>query len=296
MTNRNFRLDFAKRLAFFICTAIICMLVASVLMAIVTHGSLDTPRLRVATVIQDLIMFVLPPVICAVVFTRDPTGFLCVERSPTLLRTVVAIAAMVCSIPAMNFIISANEQMHLPAPMSGVEEWMRESEMRAAEAVKMLMGGSGPGALLLSVMIVGILAGFSEEIFFRGGLQRILATRPMNPHIAIWTTAFIFSAIHVQFFGFFPRLLLGAFFGYLLHWSGSLWLPVICHTVNNSLVALATWLNSRGNDVLAPLNDTGTSPSFHWPWIVVSVVTTALLIYMLVRLREPKGVAGCCSR
>ncbi|MDE6491112.1 MAG: CPBP family intramembrane metalloprotease, partial [Muribaculaceae bacterium] len=120
------------------------------------------------------------------------------------------------------------------------------SEERARALTATLMGGGSVMDLIMGLLVVGVLAGVSEELFFRGALQRLLMTRPMNPHVAIWITAVIFSVFHFQFFGFFPRMLLGAFLGYAAWWSGSLWVPVVVHALNNMLVVLASWLKETG--------------------------------------------------
>ena len=78
------------------------------------------------------------------------------------------------------------------------------------------MAGATVPSLIVSVLIVGVFAGFSEELFFRGAMQRIMMSTRLNLHVTIWVVAVIFSLFHFQFFGFMPRLLLGAYFGYLL--------------------------------------------------------------------------------
>ncbi len=68
--------------------------------------------------------------------------------------------------------------------------------------------------------------------------------------MGIWVSAILFSALHMQFYGFFPRMLLGAFFGYLLLWSGSLWLPIIAHFVNNCVAVIFYYLKFNGIKVV----------------------------------------------
>ena len=86
------------------------------------------------------------------------------------------------------------------------------------------------------------MAGLSEEIFFRGFIQRLFIENKLNHHLAIWFTAILFSAIHLQFFGFVPRVLLGAVLGYLYFYSGNLWLSIIAHTVNNGFAVVMAYI------------------------------------------------------
>jgi len=96
--------------------------------------------------------------------------------------------------------------------------------------------------MILNLFIIAILPAVGEEFFFRGVLQKILIRLFKSVHVAIWVTAFIFSAIHFQFFGFVPRFILGLIFGYLFFWSGTLWLPVISHFINNAVPVIMSYI------------------------------------------------------
>ncbi|MCZ2140427.1 MAG: CPBP family intramembrane metalloprotease, partial [Bacteroidia bacterium] len=54
-------------------------------------------------------------------------------------------------------------------------------------------------------------------------------------------TALVFSAIHGQFYGFIPRLILGAVLGYVYVFSGSIWIPIIMHFVNNGFAVVCSY-------------------------------------------------------
>jgi membrane protease YdiL (CAAX protease family) len=95
--------------------------------------------------------------------------------------------------------------------------------------------------MIINLFIIAILPAVGEEFFFRGVLQKILIKLFKSGHVAIWVTAFIFSAMHFQFFGFVPRFILGLIFGYLFFWSGTLWLPVISHFINNAVPVIMAY-------------------------------------------------------
>ena len=278
----RFNVSPAKRFLFFFCAAFLCMLVGSVIVAIIMHGGSTAPRLRCATVVQDIVMFILPAVMTAVVVTRRPADFLMMRKAPVSAYPL-AIAILLAAVPAMNAIIAWNEALTLPASMAGVEQWMRAAESQAAGAINTLMGGTGIGSLIVILLIAGILAGFSEELFFRGTLQRLIATSGAGVHVAVWCTAVVFSAVHMQFFGFFPRLLLGAYFGYVVIWTGSLWPAVWAHVLNNSLAVCSLWLEARGGMFLGSLpgfNESNLSPVS----AVVSFLCTAALLFLTFRI------------
>src|SRR5690606_21183338 len=102
------------------------------------------------------------------------------------------------------------------------------------------------GELILGILVIGVLAGIGEEYLFRGILQPKLHIYTGNAHAGIWLAAFIFSAIHFQFYGFLPRLMLGALFGYLYYYSGSLVYPIIAHILNNVFTVVAVYLSKLG--------------------------------------------------
>lgn len=276
------KMKFSQRIIMFISVSMIGLFIAAVLSTIIMMRGQTATTLRIATLINDIIMFVMPPVICAVIYSYRPAEYLRVASAPGLTPLILAVGTMICSIPMMNMIIEWNEGLSLPSSLAAMESWMREAEQRAGDTVNTLMGGSSAGSLILSILIVGVLAGFSEELFFRGGIQRLLVSGRVNPHVAIWVTAFLFSAIHLQFFGFFPRLLLGAFFGYLLYWTKNLWVPIVCHIFNNSIVATVTWMTARGSVTSGGLNEIGTAVSAHQLlWVTVSIIMTFMLLMTL---------------
>lgn len=148
---------------------------------------------------------------------------------------------MLASTPFLSWLIEINEAIHFPEFMAGVEQWMRISEEQAAGLTKAFLTFDGVGSLIYVLIIVAIVPALGEEFLFRGVLQKTFIQWTKNPHWGIWITAILFSALHMQFFGFFPRLLLGVVFGYLFLWSTSLWLPIIGHFINNASVVLISY-------------------------------------------------------
>jgi len=231
---------------------------------------------RIATVLQDLLMLVVPAVATAVLVTRRPARLLAVDTTPGPAVYAAAIGALLAATPVMSAIIEWNASLHLPASMAGAEAALRAMEQRAGAAVEFMLGPNTPGNLAVSLLLVAVLAGLSEELFFRGALQRILSSTRLSPVAALWVAALVFSAVHMQPFGLVPRLLLGAYFGYLLLWTGSVWVPVAVHTTNNALYVLLRYFTGSGE------SDYGTgSPVV----LAVSLALTAALLIFLSRHR-----------
>ena len=145
---------------------------------------------------------------------------------------------MLVAQPAINLIAWVNEQLTLPASLAPWEEWMKQMEEANAATVAQLLGERGVGALLANLVVVALMAALSEEVLFRGMIQGLFSDQRV--HTGVWVTAILFSLMHLQFYGFVPRMLMGALFGYVLVWTGSLWVPIVMHFVNNGLVVLLT--------------------------------------------------------
>lgn len=275
----KFVLPPSRRIILLALTFIFGMLVTSVISGLLTSiggESRHVAMMRIAAVVQDMLMLVVPAVLTAVLVTRQPARLLAVDRAPALIPSLLAIAVMLVASPAMSMIIGWNASLHLPESMAALEQSLRTMEENAAGTVETMLGAHTAGNLIMSLLIVGLLAGFSEELFFRGALQRLLSSGKSNGTAAVWIAAIVFSAVHFQFFGFVPRLLLGVYFGYLLLWSRSVWLPMLAHIVNNSLFVILRYVTGSGDP------DLGAAGS---PWITVAI-SIALTAGGMILLRR----------
>jgi len=180
----------------------------------------------------------------------------------------------------MNKVIEWNENISLPGFMSGLEHTLRVWEDNASRTTEMILEDTTVFGLFSGLLIIGCLTGLAEEMFFRAGLQKAMTSSGINRHVAVWSGAVIFSAVHFQFFGFVPRLLLGALFGYLYSSTGSIWITATAHAFNNSVVVVTSWLTARGI-IDVRLEEVGVNGSLAWVWATVSAILSALFIVYL---------------
>ena len=277
-------LTLRQRFIFFICIAVIGFLISGVCGGLLLSKFPDsTAAMRIAAVIQSIFQLILPAIVTALIVTRRPATFLAVDRQINLPIVFLAFAGLLAATPAMNLIIHLNQSLSLPESLSGLENALRTMEDNAAKSISLLQGSHTVGNLLMNILIIGVLAGFGEELFFRGTFMRLMTTGRINPHVAIWTVAIVFSAMHLQFFGFVPRTLLGAYFGYLLYWSRSLWIPIIIHAANNIMYICCQWAYGTTGDETTPVDTIGTDGN--WVAVIISIILTTGIIYVIKRRR-----------
>lgn len=263
------------RLAVLFGSFFMLLLASSVIGAIVGKLPGDArTHLLITSAVQCVLAFCLPAFILAKFSSNRWEEWLHLAKAPSW-KAIVGVAIMfVITLPAMEWLIQWNSNIHLPASMASIEEQLRAWESNAEETTSVILESHGWLSMLAGVLIIGVLTGFSEELFFRGGLQGIFTRSNMGKNAAVWLAAFTFSFMHFQFFGFLPRLLMGAFFGYLLIWTRSIWVPVIAHALNNSTVVVTTALTGATEEEMA--SSLWSDPVY----IIVSVVTTAVFLIL----------------
>jgi hypothetical protein len=151
-----------------------------------------------------------------------------------LLLTVISLLML----PVNAWLAAWNQNIRLPSFLKGFQSWAWSKEKEMEKLTSFLVDFSGWQEGLLGFIVIAVLAGLTEEFFFRKMLQPRIIKLTGNPHAGIWLTAFIFSAIHIQFYGLIPRMMLGALFGYYFYWTGNILLPVLAHVLNNGITLL----------------------------------------------------------
>ncbi|WP_367388671.1 lysostaphin resistance A-like protein [Lewinella sp. LCG006] len=148
----------------------------------------------------------------------------------------MSIALLLAMLPIIYFSNWINANLPLP-------EWMITMENNQNWMIGEVLRMESFSEFLITLTVAAIAPAVGEELFFRGLLQPQLQKLTNNPHLGIWLCAILFSAIHLQFVGFFPRMLLGALLGYLLWWSGTLWLPILIHFLFNGAQITGAYLS-----------------------------------------------------
>ena len=250
---------------------------------------LSVSALKWIQFLQSAAMFLLPPLCMAYLWSKQPLEWLKVkgekelkgERLKVKGERVWAVVLMLVALPAINLLGYLNQQMTLPTFLEPLEQWMKTSEENAKVLTEQFLNVTTFSGLIINLLLMALLPAVAEELTFRGVLMNLFEVKGKRTHLAIWCSAILFSAIHLQFYGFVPRMLMGALFGYILVWTGSLWIPILMHFTNNAMAVLLYFVAYRAGWNMEQVDAIGTNDTL---WLgVVSMVLTIVGIYAFRR-------------
>jgi uncharacterized protein len=202
--------------------------------------------LKFMQLMNALGFFVLPPLLFAFLVAKNKFHYLCLHQSGKLFFFIVVPVIMFSSMPLINLMAELNRGLELPEFMKGIEEWIKSSEEKAEGITRAFLNVDDIPGLLYNLLLIAVIPAIGEELLFRGALQRLIIESTKNVHIGIWIAGIVFSALHFQFYGFLPRMMMGVLFGYMLLWSGSLWVPIFAHFMNNATAVVLSFLVHTG--------------------------------------------------
>ena len=254
---------------------------------IIWGGSQSTESLKWLQFIQTTATFLIPPILCAWLWDEEhkPFRWLRMDVPVQWQNILLAVVIMVCAVPGINLLADLNSRVELPKSLEFIEQILKSQEEAAAALTERFLQADTIGGLLINIGLMALLPALSEELSFRGTLQQIIykgqsgKAQSTKVHLAIWITAFIFSAIHMQFYGFVPRMLLGAMFGYVFVWSGSLWVPITMHFVNNGLAVLVYYLMGESENTKNIADTLGAGDTWYLGVVSILITSLGLLIF-----------------
>ncbi len=251
------------------------------------ENPITIPVLKLIQTVSEIGTFILPAFFVAYTFSNSATGYLKLDKKPNWISVAAVFAMLIAAVPVINFLGELNSRMVFPSWLAGLERMMKESEDQASKLTEKFLAINSPFQFVYAIIMIAVLPALGEELLFRGVLQRIFSEWSRNIHTGVWATAILFSAMHMQFYGFVPRMLLGVMLGYLFLWSGSLWLPILAHFFNNGAAVVASYLYKE-NSISVDPDKIGTENDY--AAVAVSVILTAgLLWFIYKREKENKS-------
>lgn len=220
---------------------------------------------------------------------KNPMAYLGMTPTGNIWLYIIASIAMFCIMPLVSATAVWNDSLKLPQALQELEKLMRLMEDTANDFTIQLMSESGAVHLFSALFVMAFIPALGEELLFRGCIQKGLENKIGNAHVAVWVTAFIFSFIHFQFYGFLPRAILGVALGYFYVYGKSLWIPIWAHFLNNatSVLAYKMLYQETGETNLSTM---GAPQELLFPAIAGGLLyVAAMLFFVLVaRYRKPQ--------
>jgi uncharacterized protein len=237
------------------------------------HDAFGRFQTRLFLGLNHFCTFLLPSALTVWLFYRykgnQGLSWLKADKWPTSAQTVMGILVMLLSIPVVFFSYQINKMVPLP-------DLLKNMEADTVEILKQLLVMDTPWELLTNLVVVALLPGIGEELLFRGVVQQQLQRRLQQPWMAILLTAIIFSAIHLQFEGFLPRMLLGVLLGWMYWRTGNFWVPAIAHFFNNALQVVVQYLYRNKISTV----DLEKDVEVHWG---IALISSILLLYIVTK-------------
>ncbi|MGB0390900.1 MAG: lysostaphin resistance A-like protein [Salibacteraceae bacterium] len=225
-------------------------------------------------------LFLLPAFLFAYLISNHPISALNIAKAPNLRSILIVLIVTLLSIPFINYLAIWNAEIHLPSFLGFAEEWMRSMQRKNDLLMEVVLQMNSSQDILINIVMMTLLPAIGEELIFRGIIQKQLIKWFSNPHMAILITSIIFSAFHLQFLGFFSRLLLGMIFGYFYFYSKNLWTAIWAHFINNGLaLSLAVIYGSELDSAVMEQEPTFTV-------FLGSLIAFAFGLWLLYQQRE----------
>tara|TARA_B100000900_G_scaffold414107_1_gene439838 strand:+ start:5723 stop:6634 length:912 start_codon:yes stop_codon:yes gene_type:complete len=254
-----------------------------------TYGITSPKGMRWFQFSVSLGLFLMPPLIFSQIATSNPARFLQLvylpsygspthsrknaEKLPSAFQTYTALA-MVCigAFFAIDLLAQLNQYI---VPNNSYFQGLKDQEALVIDSLKTLLKDTSSLALLANAVVLVLVPAFGEEFFFRGVLQKMF-NRSIGIRGAILASAACFAVAHQQPLSFIPLLFMGVLLGYTKYWTGSLWAPIILHSINNGFALLSSY--SAGGELQ-------TESTIALGWSMLGLVPLILGIVWLRSIR-----------
>ena len=230
--------------------------------------------MKLVQVFSSIGTYLLPVFLFIYIQKQSPVAYLKLKSAVNPMLLLLVALIVLTFFPINGLIAEWNASLPLPKLMTGYEDQIENTIKRFLEMPTL-------GDLMVNLFVIALVAGLAEEVLFRGMIQQLIMQKTNNPTAAIFITAALFSAIHFQFSGFFPRFLLGALFGYLFFWGKSLWYPIIGHVIHNGTTVVLVYFYG-----IEAMEGMGESAGSEWLLILGSTVIFAGFVLQFYRRRE----------
>ena len=228
---------------------------------------------------QSVALFIVPSIILNYLIFTKSQHLIQNSKLPSFFFIIVALLLTIFMIPLIDEFMHLNEMVRFPEIL---ENKFQDLEKEAGKITDKLLSGSSFSDLLINTLVIAIIPAIGEEFYFRGIWQQFFIRWLKNGHLGVIFGAILFSSIHLQFYGFIPRMMLGILFGYVFYWSNNIWLPVLGHFLNNFITVVIQ--HFKIGNILQQYCFTTSNLFDRYILLIVSVILSILMIVLLRKI------------
>ena len=284
----------SSKLWYFVLLVFISSFIGIILSSIISPTEADIlleenkNKLKISQFIASVFIFIIPCILLSYFSTKESFNIFGFKSELKRQNILLILFMMIFIQPFVVFCMQLNASfLHSVSDyIPKIYNQMELMEDKAVELTNYFLRMNSPIDLLFNLFLIALIPSIGEELFFRGIVQKKLGNILKSPHVAVTITSFIFSAIHMQFFGLLPRFLLGVILGYLFFYSGNLWTSVLAHFINNAMGVLLMY--SAFSENLNPdiTNIESTEISLFQAFFSVSVVLLFFYLYKQINTNK----------
>jgi len=229
--------------------------------------------------IQSLALFLFPSLAIAWFFS-SPIEFFHLNKRINVKNYLITILIVLAAQGVVSLLGYLNNNLHFPDSLFNIEQQLRNIEKKALLLITSILSETNIYKLLLNIIIIAIIPAIGEELFFRGILQHYLNETFNNAHVAIFSTALIFSFVHFEFFTFLPRFFLGLILGYIFYWNKNILLPILAHFTNNFIGIMIYYFGIQNGKTPEELS------LIEKPIIWLTLISIVILSFLMYKLKQ----------
>ncbi len=230
------------------------------------------PAKKLAQAFSTVVIFGIPAFVYArKTFRVQPLQNLGFRSAGKSIFYPLGIILLLAALPLEGWLGMINKQI----PLSN---WMIRMEKDTDQQIVAFLQIHSSFDIVINLFIIALLPAIFEEMCFRGAMQRIFIEIFKSPWIGIVAASIIFSAIHMQFQGFLPRMMLGILLGAAFWYSGSLWTSIIAHFFFNGIQVVAASYYPK------MMNDNPSVP------VYAGLISLIVVVALLTVMRRQSGV------
>jgi uncharacterized protein len=237
--------------------------------------------LKLTQFLYTLVVYFVPAAVFAYLADPKPLSWIGISNKPRPLPIILALGIMVASLPLVGLMSDWNHSWNF-------SKATMDLEAQADRLTRVLLTMPDTFSLIINLGMIALLPAIAEEFFFRGVIQRLfIQAMPKLPWVAVLITAILFSAIHMEWLDFVPRVLLGFLLGAIYYSTGNLWLSILGHFLNNGAQVVMMYLFEHKMMHDDPMSNEPTA----WWAALISLIITGALCLILAKRSTPANFA-----